>query len=281
MKVFPTRSSQHLMPTLDVPQGKATIKNFTDGEIYVRIEEDLKDKPVWILTATPPPAENLLELYLLLDALQRAGAYVNLFFTYFGYARQDRAKPGESLSAEVLFSFLKTFRIEQTKIIHIHNAKVRRFYDFEDIILLDFFLPLAENVDCIVAPDHGAAYLAKEIAHRAKKEFMVMKKIRNNHEKIKDIILEDGLTNKKILLVDDMIATGGTIIKAAQEARDHGAQEIKVAATHGIFSGDAYEKIATSIIDQVFVTNSLEQSTEEHEKVSIIDCAPMIDQFFR
>ncbi len=279
MKVFPTRSCYHLMPTLDVQQGAATIKTFTDGELYVRIDEDVARKHVAVLAATPPPGDNFLELYFLLDALQRAGAIIHLFFTYFGYARQDRAQSGEALSCEVLFRFLKTFTIEETKIIHIHNAKVREFYDFQDIILLDFYVPLAHDVDCVVAPDEGAGYLAHEIARRAGKDcVVVMKKERSEHEKIAHITIDGNLKNKKILLVDDMIATGGTISRAAQVAKEQGAQTVQVAATHGIFSGKAIEDLSASVIEQIFVTNTLVQ--HEHPKISVIDIAPMIDQFF-
>ena len=281
MKIFPTRSCYHLMPTLAGEQGAATIKTFSDGEIYVCINEDVRNKHVAVLAATPPPGDNLLELYFLLDALQRAGAFIHLFFTYFGYARQDRAQPGESLSCEVLFRFLKTFRIEETKIIQIHNAQVREFYDFQDIILLDFFVPLARNVDCVVAPDEGAGYLAHEIARQAGKEcVVVMKKKRSGHEKIAQITIHGSLENKKVLLVDDMIATGGTICRAALVAKEHGAKTVHVAATHGIFSGNAFEQLHNSLIDHIYVTNTLEQNVGHEPKVSVIDIGPMIDQFF-
>jgi len=279
MKVFPTRSCYHLMHTLGAQQGAATIKNFTDGEIYVRIDEDVHNKHVAVLAATPP-GDSFLELFFLLDALERAGAYIHLFFTYFGYARQDRALRGEALSSEVLFRFLKTFQINETKIIHIHNPAVREFYDFQDIILLDFFVPLAQEVDCVIAPDEGAAILAGEIARRAGKEcVVVMKKERSGHEKIAQITIHGSVTNKKVLLVDDMIATGSTISSAALVAKEYGAESVQVAATHGIFSDNAFEQLNKSVIDKIYVTNTLKQSFNYEPKISVIDSAPMIDQF--
>ncbi len=193
MKVFPTRACRHLMPTLDVQEGLVEIKNFTDGELYVRLDEDVQRKWVWVLAATPAPADNLLELYFLLDALQRAGARINLFLTYFGYARQDRAEPGEALSSELIFRFLKTFAIEKTCIVYIHNPALRRFFDFNDIILLDFFLPLAQNVDYVIAPDKGAIPFATYIAQHTNKELVVCEKPRPEPEKSNYALLRKGI----------------------------------------------------------------------------------------
>ncbi|MGE0207064.1 MAG: ribose-phosphate diphosphokinase [Candidatus Babeliales bacterium] len=255
------------------------MKTFSDGEIYVRLLENVAKQDVWVLAQTAPPAENLIELYFLLDALQRENANVNLFLTYFGYARQDRTAYGEALSSEVLFRFLQTFNIKSTKILHIHNPKLRVFYDFQDVILLDFFIPYAQEADILVAPDHGAQALVASIAECAKKEYVVMSKTRSSHEHIEKITINGTVKNKRVLLIDDMIATGGTIVHAAKILKEHGAVEIAVAATHGVFSDDAYNRIAKSAIDRVFVTNSLPQ--QEHEKVTVVNCAPMIEHFFR
>ena len=280
MKVFATRCCRHLLNNLGVEPGRVEIKNFSDGELYVRVEEPVKNRDVWVLAATPAPAENLLELYFLLDALQREGAFINLFLTYFGYARQDRAKQGEALSSEVVFRFLKTFPIQKTNIIHIHNPKLQQFFDFDDIILLDFFLPLAQDADCIVAPDQGAAQFAGEVARRAGKELVVMHKKRAGHEKIERTDLQGEVRGKKVLIVDDMIVTGNTMIYAAQALQEHGASEILAAATHGLFSGNAVASFAQSPIAKVYVTNTLEQA-HDHPKVTVIDCAPMIEPFFK
>lgn len=277
MKVFSTRSGEHLIERMNVERGAVTIKNFSDGELYIKIEEDVSNQEVWVLASTQAPADNLLELYFMLDALQRMNAKIHLLITYFSYARQDRAEPGEALGSEVVFRFLQQFIIARTIIIHIHNPEVRMFFDFEDVILLDFFIPIIEQVDCLVAPDEGAVDFTYALAQRTKKPVSVMKKIRSGHERIERIELDNGVADKKVLIVDDMIATGGTVCKATKVLKDYGAKGIYVAATHGIFSGNAYEAIEHSHIAKVYVTNSLPQK-EGKPKIEVVDCSSMLEQ---
>ncbi|MEX0940858.1 MAG: ribose-phosphate diphosphokinase [Candidatus Babeliales bacterium] len=276
MKVFATRSCAHLLNQMNLPQGRLTIKTFSDGELYIKIEEEVADQKVWVIASTEAPAEHLIELFLLLDALERAGAQIHILFTYFGYARQDRMLPGEPLSAAMIFRFLQNFVIQQTIIIHIHSTRLKMFYDFEDLILLDFFVPYIDMVDSVIAPDKGAGALVRILAEHEKKTSRVIEKIRNTHEHIERMIIHDGLQGKNVLIADDMIATGSTVIKAAQLLKEHGVKDIYVAATHGIFSADAIKTIEQSPIKRVFVTNTIDQR-KESEKIEVIDCAPMLE----
>jgi len=277
MKVFSTRSGQHLLKEMNVDRGAATIKNFSDGELFVKIDEDVANQDVWVLASTQPPADNLLELYFMLDALQRMKARINLLIPYFGYARQDRAAVGEALSCEVIFRFLKQFTINQTAIIHIHNPVVRKFYDFEDIILLDFFLPIIQRVDCLVAPDEGAVDFVAALAEEEKKPMTVMRKVRSGHEQIERLEFDFNVEGKKVLIVDDMIATGGTICRAAEVLHEYKAEAVYAAATHGVFSADAYSAVEHSHIVELFVTNTVPQE-ENKPKVTVVDVAPMLEQ---
>lgn len=276
MKVFSTRSCEHLIHGMSIDRGHALIKTFSDGEMFVRIEDDVAHKNVWLLAATPAPAENVLELFFMLDALSRVGAKVHLLMPYFGYARQDRAKPGESLSIEVLFNALQQFPLERVVVVHIHNPQVRRFFDFENVILLDFFLPLVEKIDCIVAPDEGARVWASAIGNHSGKEVIVMEKVRAEQEHVGTITFDGDVRDKNILIVDDMIATGGTMIHAARVLKNHGANMIYAAATHGIFSGNAYQMVQESPISKMWVTNSLVQNPQS-PKIEVIDCVPMLE----
>ena len=278
MKVFSTRSCEHLLKNMNVDCGAVTIKTFSDGEIYVRIDEDVINKEVWVLASTPPPGDHIVELLLLLDALECNGAQVNLLLTYFGYARQDKPQPGEAFSAAVLLKIFYPFSFNQIKIVHIHNQRLRRFLDFQDLILLDFFLPLAQKADCIVAPDEGAHAVAQQIAKATDKSCVVLHKKRPAPEQVEIAANDNDIYDKSVLIVDDMIATGGTIVNAAQHLHERGAREIVVAATHGIFSGDAFDMIKQSPISNIYVTNSLLQNTD-HEKITIIDIAPMLEPF--
>jgi ribose-phosphate pyrophosphokinase len=276
MKVFSTRSSVHLIKEMNIDRGAVKIENFSDGELYLKIEDDVAHQNVFVLASTQTPADNLLELYFMLDALQRMKAKIHLLIPYFGYARQDRAEFGEALSCEVVFRFLQQFNIAQTIIIHIHNPRVRMFYDFEDIILLDFYLSIIEHVDCLVAPDEGAADFVNALAQEAKKPMTIMHKVRSGHEKINRLEFDYNVEGKKVLIVDDMIATGGTLCKAAEVLHKHNASAIYAAATHGVFSANAYSAVEDSYIEKLYVTNTLPQK-ENKPKIMVVDIATTLE----
>ncbi len=259
---------------MDVSIGQYTQKQFSDGELYVCIDQDVANKNVWVVTATNPPAQHFLELFLLLDALQRAGAKINLLFTYFGYARQDRAQFHESLASQVICNILNLFALQQCFIVHVHSQIIHQFLNFTDCVPYPFFEHVTQQADIIVAPDKGAAQVAQTIAQSVGKEFGYLEKIRISDVQSKVLELHAEVKDKKVLVVDDMITTGGTIVNAANAVMEHGAQFVSVAATHGIFSGDAYNKIAQSPIDNVMVTNSLPQKNVE--AIQVYDIGPWL-----
>lgn len=152
MIVFYTRSTQHLHQMLPFEIGKYISKQFSDGEWYVKLEQDIAGKMVWVITATNPPADHLIELWLLLDALQRGGAKINLFFTYFGYARQDRPMLGEASSAQVISSIFTMFSIHKIIILHPHSMLLHNFLTYEAIFPNDLICAIAQNYDAIAAP---------------------------------------------------------------------------------------------------------------------------------
>jgi ribose-phosphate pyrophosphokinase len=275
--IFFTPSTEQFRSKISGQHGSCTFTTFQDGEMLVELHEEVAGKEVWVITATNPPAENLIELFFLLDALQRAGAIINLFFTYFGYARQDRARTGQSLGAQVIGNFLTTFSYTAAKILQVHNPAIQTFFPFEDIIPLQFFADVANGSEVVVAPDKGCFELAHAIAHRIDAQCAHIEKERYAPDKTKVIGLQGDVKGKKIFLVDDMISTGGTIVHAARALKEQGAGEVHVAATHGIFAGDAIKRINESAIDYVWVTNSLPQ---DHgcEKIKVYDIATLINK---
>lgn len=258
MKIFYTRTCSHLLSSIGY-QAPSSVTTFSDGELLVTVHEDVAQNDVWVIASTPSPAESIIELLLLLDTLQRMKAKIHLLITYFGYARQDYILPGQALSVQVLFNCLKQYTLKECIIVHIHNVAVERFFQFTPLLLLDFFQHCARNIDCIVAPDKGAADLATTIAGLVKKEFIVMNKIRASAEHIETLEFDGDVRDKKILIVDDMITTAGTIVRAASLLKSRGAQTVYGAATHGIFSDEAITKIEKSDLDRVYVTNTLAQ----------------------
>lgn len=288
--LYCTPSSKHLVDNIDLPKGSCTIKQFSDGEWHVTIHDDVHNKNVWVLAQTGAPADNLVQLLLLLDALKREGAYINILITYFGYARQDRPFKGEALASEVMCKLLTLCSPQRIDVIHIHNPKICIDTDPLKILLnlfkkhavltnhipYEFFYDCVKDAEIIVSPDKGARSLAKQIAQHTNKELVMFEKHRPAPEQLTLKILGD-VRGKRVLIVDDMITTGGTIIKAAQLLYDHGAHSVRVAATHGLFAGNAIKHLEESSIEQIYVTDTLKQS-KLSKKITVADITPFIQK---
>ncbi len=280
MIVFYTQSTNHLVHKLPFKQGKYLSKQFSDGEWYIKLEEDIAGKDVWVIAATNPPAEHLLQLFLLLNALQRADAKINLFFTYFGYARQDVPLPNEASSAQVICTIFKTFSLHKIIIVHPHSLLLHNFLTFEAVYPDDLICTIAENYDAIAAPDQGAYELVKKLASKCDLEAIFLTKIRPEQELVK-ILEYDGMVKaKRILIVDDMIATGNTIIEVAKTLKKLGATQVSVWATHGLFSGNAKHVIEKNGIAKIYVTDSLPQKNHS-AKIEVVSIAPLIEQIIK
>ena len=273
MILFYTNSAKHLANNIKVRKGKCTLSRFSDGEIYVKVNEKVRNKKVWVLGSTIPPADNLVELTFLLDALKRAGAKSNLLIPYFGYARQDQSKPGECLSAQVICDWLKRTTVSKTLVIDMHSPRLKKFLRYENIIPFELFLPYVKKAEVIVAPDVGALRSAKNISKASHLPIACMEKVRSA-EKVKIVRMEGNVKGKNVVIVDDMITTGGTIVAASKQLKQQGAGTITVVATHGLFTAGAAKRIQQSPIKQVIVTNTLPQTP--HPKVKVVNIAGFI-----
>lgn len=283
MIVFYTTPTQQLRIRLPFKRGKSIIARFADGEIHVQLEQlqqKIKENEIWVIAATPAPADNYMELFLLLDALQHAGAQVNLMLTYCGYARQDKDEIGQGVGARVIANALKNFNIKQTFIVHPHSIQLQKFLPHKAIMPYDLFYPIAHKYDVIVAPDHGAQKLAQHISNECDKPFIIVQKKRIAPDHIAIEKIETNIKKKKILIVDDMICTGSTTMTVAAQLKEKGADSIDLMATHGIFAGDAREQLTQSNINHIYVTNSLRQ-TYASKKITIIDIAPTIQTLIK
>ncbi len=273
--IFFTTSAGHLAPQIHLAQGKLTVKQFSDGELYVRVEEDVKSKQVWVIASTPS-AESIIELLLILNALQRESAFISLIITYFGYSRQDRAVPGEALAASVISSLLLTANVQKIFIIHAHSARLKQFLNFENKIPLDLFCIPAQESNRIAAPDQGAYEFVAAIGEQCGREAVVVTKMRPEQEKVKIMGVTDAIEGKHILIVDDIISTGTTLISVAHALKERGASTVSAAATHGVFSDGAHTLLDESpLIERIYVTNTLVQDTT-WDKITILNIAPFI-----
>jgi ribose-phosphate pyrophosphokinase len=256
--LYYTNSAEHIANRMRMKKGTFILTKFSDGEIYSRVEDDVRGKDVWVLASTQPPADNLLELAFLLDSLTRRGATVNLFILYFAYARQDRiVKAGEALASKVVSDLLQSFNLKRIFVMHIHSSRTTKFLDYENVLPIGLFSAVIRKMEVVVAPDRGALDLAKKVSKEYGLALAYMEKFRPEIEEVEITRLVGNVKGKKALIVDDMISTGGTVIKASQRLRKSGAKEVKVIATHGVFSGDAVKNLERSGIKSVYVTNSI------------------------
>lgn len=277
MKVFVTSSCRYALGFLTFPVAEYTYTTFADGEVYITLNEDVHEEKVFVLAHILPDPHTVFELQLLLDVLRRNKAHIHLVLLYCAYARQDKPSDNEPFSAKIILDAVRTYCPEKTYIVHIHNPLLKRFLDFEDLILLDFFDPHLAWAEILVAPDEGAGRLVRLLAERVKKPYCIAKKHRDIHKQIDELIIKDcSVEGKKVLIIDDMIATGSTIVKAALALHKQKAQVIRVAATHGIFAGDAFSLLAESPIEKIYVTNTLTQNYN-HQKIIVVDCFSMIE----
>ncbi len=275
--LFYTHSAEHIARRIGIKKGAFTLVKFSDGEIYCRVEEHVKGKQVWVLSSTQPPGDNMLELVFLLDSLRRAGAKVNLMILYFAYARQDRiVKKGEALSSKVISDLLRTFREEKIMILHMHSTRITKFLDFENLWPIPVFSHIIRRMEVVVAPDKGALDFAREVARRYGLPLAHMEKFRPEVEKAEITRLTGDVTGKRVVIVDDMISTGSTVIKASQRLIESGAKEVNVVATHGIFSGDAVKNLEQcGSIKSIFVTNSI-KPTYKTSMITSVDISKFI-----
>ncbi|MFI5333130.1 MAG: ribose-phosphate diphosphokinase [Candidatus Babeliales bacterium] len=276
MIVFYTTSTKHFAECIKARAGACTIKQFSDGEVYVRVDEDVRDKEVWVLSATNPPAEHAFELFFLLDALQRSGARINLFITYFGYARQVIAQPGEALSAHVISSCIQQFSARKIYIMHPHSTLLHNFLSFTAVYKADLFCKFAALYDAVAAPDTGVADFAREIAKACNKDLIILTKTRPAHEEVVIEAVDGDAHDKKILLIDDIISTGRTIVHAASILKQRGAKHVAAAAIHGVFAPGARDYLQVSPLDSIFVTNTIGQ--QSGGKITVIDISTMIEE---
>lgn len=275
--LFYTNSSKHLVEKIRVRKGKFITKKFGDGEIYVKINENVKNKKVWVLANTITPEDNLMELMFLLNALKALGAKVNVIFSYFSYARQDRiVEKGESLSSKLICDWLKGFGIGKIFIFHIHSNRIKKFLKFESVIPHNLFGKIIKKFDILVAPDTGALENVKALAKKFNKEYFALKKVRPAHEKVKIVSGSYDVESKRVLIVDDMISSGSTIIAAAKKLKN--AKEISALATHGLFRKNSKTRLLQNL-KKIYVSNSLIQ--KKSKGVEIIDISKHIEKIIK
>lgn len=291
--IFAGRSNRNLGQAIAGEFGKdlgaVTIKNFSDGEIYVRYEESIRGTDLFIIQSTQPHGDHWMELFLLIDAAKRASATrVTAVIPYFGYARQERKdQPRVSIAAKLMANMLRTAGIDRVLTMDLHASQIQGFFDvpvdhlYGSAVFSDYFgstLDVSNLV--VVAPDVGALKIARAYAKRLNAELAVIDKRRpkQNSAEVMNIIGE--VDGKDVLLIDDIIDTAGTITSGAKALRDAGALQIMAACTHPVLSGPAYERIEASEIGRLIVTDTIPLK-KESKKIEVVSVAAIFADAIR
>ncbi len=264
--------AQKIAAYINQPLGLIDIKNFSDGELWVKYGENIRGKDVFILQSTNSPAENILELILMIDAAVRASANrVTVVVPYFGYGRQDRKDtPRVPISARVMVDLFTATGADRIISMDLHSTQTQGFasipFDhlYSRMVLLDKIKSLgfiSENT-AVLSPDMGSARMSQAYAKLLGMHFALIDKRRYAPNKAKVAHLIGDLNEKNVLIVDDMIDTAGTIVNAAEKAVSEGAKSVSVAATHAVLSGGAVAKLKQAPIDNFIFTDTIHLSKE-------------------
>jgi ribose-phosphate pyrophosphokinase len=269
LKIFAGRSNralaENIAANLGISVGNCVLKTFSDGEIWVKFSENVRGTDTFIIQSTNPPAENLLELLIMIDAAKRASARkVTAVIPYFGYARQDRKdQPRVSITAKLVANMITAAGADRVITMDLHAPQIQGFFDipvdhlYSSTLYSGFFTKNRIPNLAVVSPDVGGIKMARAFAKRLEADLILIDKRRpiQNQAEVMNII--GNVEGRNILIVDDLIDTGGTFCGAADALKANGALEIYGACTHPILSGEAIERIRMSAVSKVYVTDTI------------------------
>ena len=291
LKIFSGRSNkqlaQKIVGYLGIPLGEVSIRNFADGELWVKYEENIRGKDIFVIQSTNSPAENIIELILMLDAAVRASAKrVTAVIPYFGYGRQDRKDtPRVPISSRVMVDLFTASGAGRIISMDLHSTQIQGFasipFDhlYSRIVLLNEIKKRYKTPEDIVvlSPDVGSVSISQAYAKRLGMHFALIDKRRYSPNKAKVRHLIGNLEGKDVLIIDDMIDTAGTLVNAAEAALKHGAKSVSAVATHSVLSEPALERIRASEIKHILLTDTIFIS--EQKKLPNMDIVSVADIF--
>ncbi|MBN9116690.1 MAG: ribose-phosphate pyrophosphokinase [Pandoraea sp.] len=283
--------AQAVVDTLGIPLGKAMASRFSDGEIQVEIQENVRGKDVFVLQSTCAPTnDNLMELMIMVDALKRASAgRITAAIPYFGYARQDRRPRSArvAISAKVVANMLQIAGVERIITMDLHADQIQGFFDIpvdniyaSPLLLADVRAQNHENL-LVVSPDVGGVVRARALAKQLHCDLAIIDKRRPkaNVAEVMNIIGE--VEGRTFVIMDDMVDTAGTLCKAAQVLKERGAQKVYAYCTHPVLSGGAAARINASELDEVVVTDTIAlRDDSKGGKIRQLSCANLLAETF-
>ncbi len=282
--------AEELAQELEQPLCQVTIRRFADGEIFVKIDENVRGQDVFIIQPTNPPAENLLELLILTDAAKRASAArITAVIPYFGYGRQDRKdQPRVAISAKLMANLITTSGADRVLGLDFHQHQLQGFFDipvdhlYAAPVLVQHYREKRLHEPVIVAPDVGAAKMARGFAKRLDGSLAIIDKRRPSANIAEVVNVVGEVEGRDCLLVDDMIDTAGTMAEGIGALKRLGARAVYCCASHALLSGPAVDRLAASEVTEVAVTNTIAiPDDRKFDRLKILSAAPLFAKAIR
>ncbi|MCD6408016.1 ribose-phosphate pyrophosphokinase [bacterium] len=278
--------SEKIAKYLNKELGKINIYRFKDGEICVKVEENIRGKDVFIIQPTCPPVnENLMELLITLDALRRASPRrLTAVLPYYGYARQDRKdQPRVPITAKLVANLLVSAGADRILTMDLHAPQIQGFFDipvdhlFAAPVIIEYLRNKNFKNPVIVAPDVGGVKMARAFAKRLSASLAIVDKRRESPDKVEVVHVIGEVKNREAIIVDDLISTGSTLIQAAETLLQHGATEVYATCTHPVFAGDAVERLNKSPLKEVIITDTIPH-TNLPSKIKILTVSALLGE---
>ena len=278
VKIFSGRASRNLAQkiaeSLGVKLGNESVIEFADGEFEPSFDETIRGSDVFIVQSTMPPAENLMELLLMIDAAKRASANsVVAVLPYFGFARQDKkGKPRVPIAAKLIANLLTAAGVDRVMTIDLHADQIQGFFEVpvDHLYASTLFVPYIKSLNLpnltIASPDMGGSKRANTYAKFLNTEVVICYKHREKANVVSKMMLIGGVEGKDVVMIDDMVDTAGTLTKAADLMISQGASSVRAICTHGLFSASAYERLENSQLTEIVVTDTI---SREHKSSKI------------
>jgi ribose-phosphate pyrophosphokinase len=281
--------AEKIADRLDMDLSGVELVKFPGGELYARYLESVRGADMFIVQSLGQPVnENLMQMLIMIDAAKRASAKrIVAVIPWYAYSRQDRkTKPREPITARLVANMIQAAGAERVMTMDLHTGQIEGYFTFPVDHLtamhtfVDYFVDQgfkdAEDA-VVVAPDTGEVKVAKQLAGHLRLPWAIVNKMRDKPDRSEVTHVIGDVAGKRVLMIDDIIATGGTLVNAAERLVEDGATEVRAAATHGEFSGDAYEKIEDSVIREVVVTDTLPlKSGRPRSKIKMLTIAPIL-----
>ena len=294
LKVFSGRNSKNLAnrvcDEMGIELGRARTNLFPDGEVFVKLDDDVRGRDCYVVISTCDPVnDNLMELLVFCDCLRRASAKrVTMVMPYYGYGRQDRKDEGRvPITAKLVANLITAARADRVLAMDLHAAQIQGFFDIPvdhlsaTPVFFEYFQSIREELGdlCLVSPDVGNVKVAESMANLLDADLAIINKRRLTGDSIQVGNLIGNVKNKTVLMFDDMISTGGTVVEAAKLVMQEGARDVVCAATHAVLAGRAMENLASSPISKIVVTDTIPEAgrcSQIKDKLVVLSVGEML-----